>query len=162
VANLDEKYLWSPTCKEMLLKPKNSMGNYCKKMKLNIDDTGAFQSFFRCENNDCKIENRVCVSLFGNLKCICGKLLNQETSLNLNEENGFVRETSTFIVSDDLYVMPNIVRKSLNLLQKHGVNDTGAIHKQIVNKLLLGLSLSFLDEDCEHFKEYEMPLWKFF
>ncbi|RHN46343.1 hypothetical protein MtrunA17_Chr7g0241221 [Medicago truncatula] len=40
---------------------------------------------------------------------------------------------STFIVSDDLYVMPNVVTTSLSLLQKLGVNDIDAIDKQTIN-----------------------------
>ena len=47
--------------------------------------------------------------------------------------NGFVKETLTFIVSDDLNVMPNVVGTSLYLLQKHGINDIDAIEKQTVN-----------------------------
>jgi hypothetical protein len=133
VSDLDEKYLWSSTCKEMLLQPRNSMGAYCKMMKQNIDDTEPLQFYYKCENRTCRIEKRYCVSLFKNQKCFCGKPLNREVSLNLSNENGFVNETSTFIVSDDLYVMPNVVGTSLNLLQKHGVNDISAIEKQIVN-----------------------------
>ncbi|MCH88051.1 DUF674 family protein, partial [Trifolium medium] len=116
----------------MLLNPRNSLGVYCQKMKLNIDDTGPIQSFFHCENETCKIGNMFCVSLLGNQKCICGKLLNRESPLQLSEESGFVKETSTFIVSDDLYVMPNVVGTKLDILQKQGINDLDAIDKQTV------------------------------
>ncbi|KAK2360971.1 hypothetical protein QL285_086186 [Trifolium repens] len=133
VSDLDQQYLWSKTCKDMLLKPRNTTGSYCRKMKLNIDDIGPFQSYFRCENKNCKIENRVCISFLGNQKCICGKLLNQEIFLKLSELNGFVKETSTFIVSDDLYVMPNNVGTKLKILQNHGLNELDAIDKQTVN-----------------------------
>ncbi|KAK2414537.1 hypothetical protein QL285_037120 [Trifolium repens] len=133
VTDLDEQYLWSETCKEMLLKPRNQMGCYCCKIKLNIDDIGPIQSYFCCEDKDCKIENRVCISLFGNLKCICGKLLNREFFFKEKELNGFVKETSTFIVSDDLYVIPNNVGTKLNILPKHGLNYLDAIDRQTVN-----------------------------
>jgi hypothetical protein len=133
VTDLDQQYLWSKTCKEMLLNPRNKTGSYCRKMKLNIDDIGPIQSYFCCENKDCKIENRVCISFIGNQKCICGKLLNQEIFVKPREEIGFVKETLTFIVSDDLYVMPNNVGTKLNILQKHGLNDLDAIDKQTVN-----------------------------
>ncbi|XP_027351312.1 uncharacterized protein LOC113862424 [Abrus precatorius] len=39
VENLNKKYLCTDTCKEMLLRPRNSMEAYCKDLKLNIDDT---------------------------------------------------------------------------------------------------------------------------
>jgi hypothetical protein len=45
VINLDEQCIWSHTCKEMLLKPRNSMEAYCQKMKLNIDNTEPMQHF---------------------------------------------------------------------------------------------------------------------
>jgi hypothetical protein len=58
--------------------------------------------------------------------------LKRETSLELREKNGFVKETSTYIVSDDLYVMANNVGTKLNIIQKHGLNDLDAIDRQIV------------------------------
>ncbi|WJX76567.1 hypothetical protein P8452_59972 [Trifolium repens] len=136
VSDLDQQYLWSRTCKEMLLMPRNWMGSYCRMMKLNIDGIGPIQSSFCCENKDCKIENRVCISSVGNQKCICGKLLNREIFFEQSELNGFVKETSTFIVSDDLYVMPNNVGTKLNILPKHGLNYLDAIDRQTVVDLL--------------------------
>jgi hypothetical protein len=104
-----------------------------KNVKLNFDDTKALQSYYLCEKTTCKIENQYVISYFKNQKCICGKLFNREKPLISKEENGFVMETSTFIVSDDLFVMPNLIGTSLNLLQKHGVNDYDVIDKQTVN-----------------------------
>ncbi|MCH80899.1 DUF674 family protein [Trifolium medium] len=91
----------------MLLNPRNSFESYCRLLKLNIDDTEPLQ-YFLCEDNTCEIEN------------------------SWSEQHGFVQEASTFIVSDDLIVMPNVVGISLNLLQKHGVTDLDAIDKQTV------------------------------
>ncbi|PNX88618.1 DUF674 family protein [Trifolium pratense] len=45
VTNLDEQCLWTNTCKEMLLNPRNSMEAYCRKMKLNIDNTEPMKHF---------------------------------------------------------------------------------------------------------------------
>jgi hypothetical protein len=131
VANLDEQCLWNQTCKEMLLRPKNSMDGYCRKLKLNIDETECLP-YFLCEDNTCKVDNRICVGFFRNQKCICGKLLNAIRPLTLTTEDGFVKETMTFIVSDDLFVMPNLLGTSINLLQKLGVNDINTFDKQTV------------------------------
>ncbi|RHN46346.1 hypothetical protein MtrunA17_Chr7g0241261 [Medicago truncatula] len=137
VKDLDPQYLWSHTCKEMLLKPRNSMQPYCWKLKLNINTTEPLNCYFFCEDNSCKIENRTCVSLFRNQTCICGKLFKKEKLMKYSiREPGFVKETSTFIVSDDLYVMPNEVGTSLDLLQKLGVNNIDAI---VVDLLKLSL-----------------------
>jgi hypothetical protein len=132
VKDLDENYLFSHTSKEILLKPSNSMSAYCQKMKLNVDDTELLQSYFVCEDKTCKIENMSCVSTVKNEKCICGKLLNRRISENLSKENGFVKEGLSFIVSDDLYAVPNDVEMSLRFLQHHGVCQTGETYKQTV------------------------------
>jgi hypothetical protein len=115
----------------MLLSPKNSMECW-QNIKLNIDEPEPLMSYFLCKKEHCSVENRFCVSYFGNQKCKCGKLLNREKRRNLKND-GFVKDNSTFIVSDDLFVMPNLIGTSLNLLQKHGINDLDAIDKQTVN-----------------------------
>lgn len=51
VSDLDAHYLWSNTCKEMLLSPRNSMEAYCQKMKLNIDETESLQCFVCKDDN---------------------------------------------------------------------------------------------------------------
>ncbi|WJX76571.1 hypothetical protein P8452_59975 [Trifolium repens] len=150
VKDLDENYLFSHTSKEILLKPSNSMSAYCQKMKLNVDDTELLQSYFVCEDKTCKIENMSCVSTVKNEKCICGKRLNRRISENLSKENGFVKEGLSFIVSDDLYVVPNDVEMSLRFLQHHGVCQTGATYKQTVyiskKEVVDLLKLSFLSK----------------
>ncbi|GAU50821.1 hypothetical protein TSUD_177600 [Trifolium subterraneum] len=153
VSVLDEKYLWSCTCKEMLLQPRNSMDKYFQKMKLNIDDTEPLRLYYLCENSSCKSEQKYCVGLFKNLKCFCGKPLNRERSLNLSNKNGFVKETSTFIVSDDLYVMPNIVEVvdilKLALVSKTPLSDFIFKTEQFVCKLDPRNRLDFWIEDVE-------------
>lgn len=47
-------------------------------------------------------------------------------------ENGFVRETVTFIISDDLYVMPNVFGTIVRLCQKHGVNSSDTLQEKTV------------------------------
>lgn len=68
VSKLDQQYLWSHTCKEMLLNPRNSMEDYCQKLKLNIDDTPV--QYFVCGNWDCRRKDSGCrLSIFRNKKC---------------------------------------------------------------------------------------------
>ncbi|KAJ1437325.1 hypothetical protein SESBI_03652 [Sesbania bispinosa] len=133
VLDLDEEYLWTHTCKEMLLQPRNSMEAYCQSLKLNIDDTEPIQ-YFICEDLNCCMRlSGSCLSSFRNKKCYCGKLLNKVTSPeNLTTENGFVKETTKFIISDDLNVMPNIFGATVLLFQKLGVHDFDAIENQTV------------------------------
>jgi hypothetical protein len=58
--------------------------------------------------------------------------LNAIRPLTLTTEDGFVKETMTFIISDDLFVMPNLLGTSINLLNKLGVNDINTFEKQTV------------------------------
>ncbi|RHN46337.1 hypothetical protein MtrunA17_Chr7g0241161 [Medicago truncatula] len=116
VSDLDEHYLWSNTCKEMLLNPRNSMEAYCQQLKLNIDDTPA--QYFTCKDwQSCRgFINGSRVTTYRNQKCICGRLLNKAASVKTDltpVANGFVKETATFIIRDDLCVV-DLLKLSLH------------------------------------------------
>lgn len=132
VSNLDEQYLWSNTCKEMLLNPRNSMQPYCQNMKLNIDETEPLK-YYLCEDKTCRRENWYSLCTFKDQICTCGKLMNVVLPQKNNTENGFVNHSSTFVISDNLFVMPNLLRTSLSLFQKLGIKDIDAVDKQTVN-----------------------------
>jgi hypothetical protein len=72
---------------------------------------------FFCENSLC----RSCVSIFRNQKCQCGKLLKTES--HMTYYNGFVKESATFIVHDDLTVMPNDLGTSLAMFASEARNQ---------------------------------------
>ena len=111
VQDLDGKYLWSQECKEMLLKPRNFMEGNCQKLKLNIDDTPV--QYFSCANWRC----RNCVSIFRNQRCPCGMCCNVEVPCLTSSDNGFVKDMSTFIIHDDLSLMPNDLVKGLGFAE---------------------------------------------
>lgn len=135
VKDLDQQYLCTNTCKEMLLQPRSSMEAYCQKLKLNIDDTEPLQHFV-CENWDCvRKQSGARLSIFRNQKCSCGKVMNlvifpPKEFLSLG--NGFAKETATFIISDDLTVMPNVFGTVISLLQKLEITNIGAIVEESV------------------------------
>ncbi|XP_014626177.1 uncharacterized protein [Glycine max] len=134
MSHFEEKHLWTKTCKEMLLQPRNSMEDYCQQLKLNIDDTEPKRYYF-CENwSECIIKPPL-VTTFRNQRCRCGKLMNRVlgSSDELNLENGFVKEIASFIVSDDLYITPNVFGESVNLFQKLGIEDMEAVEERIVD-----------------------------
>ena len=134
MSHFEEKHLWTKTCKEMLLQPRNSMEDYCQQLKLNIDDTEPKRYYF-CENwSECIIKPPL-VTTFRNQRCRCGKLMNRVlgSSDELNLENGFVKEIASFIVSDDLYITPNGFGSSINLFQKLGIEDMEAVEERTVD-----------------------------
>ncbi|XP_028770577.1 uncharacterized protein LOC114727954 [Neltuma alba] len=142
VGNLDPKYLNSETCKQMLLQPRNSMERYNQNLKLNIDDTKPTK-YYAC--GDCLIgEVGSLVSTSKNMKCKCGRdfthllipckslLCSPQLSgsdknasgdagdLVQNADNtweGYVKETASFIISDDLSVTPANFNTTLCLLK---------------------------------------------
>jgi len=116
VTDLDQQYLWSQTCKEMLQQPRNSMEGCCHELKLNIDD--APMKYFKCYG--C---GRL-TTFIRNPNCLCGR--------QWRTYNGFVMETATFIIHDDLRVIPNDLVKSLSLLQMNGINDIVDIERKML------------------------------
>ncbi|RDX65870.1 hypothetical protein CR513_55429, partial [Mucuna pruriens] len=134
VSHLEEEHLWTQTCKEMLLQPRSSMESYCQQLKLNIDDTHSTE-YFLCEDMDCsRKKSGGLLSIFRNQRCTCGKLMNRVVSPeNLTLKNGFVKETASFIICDDLSVLPNVLVTCVNLLQKLGIKDMNVIEEQTVD-----------------------------
>ncbi|KAE9592023.1 hypothetical protein Lalb_Chr19g0124851 [Lupinus albus] len=108
VANLDVEHFWTEKCKEMLLKPRNSMEAYCENLKLNIDDTEKLK-FFICENFVClRPKTGSMLSIFTDRKCNCGKLINREIFPKeelWNNYEGFLQDMDSFIVFDNLKIV---------------------------------------------------------
>ncbi|XP_028770582.1 uncharacterized protein LOC114727960 [Neltuma alba] len=142
VGNLDPKYLNSETCKQMLLQPRNSMERYNQNLKLNIDDTQPTK-YYACER--CLFQGPSLVTTSKNMKCKCGRdftfLLNACGSLlcspvvsgsdkNAGDSDtredtweGYVKETASFIISDDLSVNSADLSTILCLLKNLGSKD---------------------------------------
>ncbi|CAJ1803025.1 unnamed protein product [Sphenostylis stenocarpa] len=136
VSHLEEEHLWTGMCKEMLLRPRSSMESYCQCLKINIDDTGSDPAmYFLCKELECcRKKSGSLLSIFSNQRCSCGELMNRAvTPENITLENGFVKETATFIICDDLSVLPNVLVTGVNLLQKLGIKDMDVIEEQTVD-----------------------------
>ncbi|XP_020236330.1 uncharacterized protein LOC109815923 [Cajanus cajan] len=130
VTNL-RKCLLTVTCEEMLLRPRNSSVEYCRSLKLNIDDTEPLK-YFMCTNFPrC---SHGLLSTFKNERCNCGNLLAHAVSVKRGEVyNGFVKDIATFIVMDDLVVIPNAMDTSFGVLQKCGVKRLSSVQEMTVN-----------------------------
>ncbi|RZB52750.1 uncharacterized protein LOC114395765 [Glycine soja] len=133
VSHLEDKYLRTQTCKEMLLQPRNSMESYCQHVKLNIDDTEPTK-YFLCANLNCSIVSGRQLSIFRYQRCRCGNQMNREVfPIEVIPGNGFVNEIATFIICDDLSVLPNVVGTSVSLLRKLGIKDMATIDERNVD-----------------------------
>jgi len=130
VANLNDRYFLNETSKEMLLQPNNSSEEYCNTLKFNIDDTEPTKYCICTEfaRFDCNI----CLYTSNTERCECGSPLTPPVLLKLYR-NGFVKNT-TFVVSDDLVVMPYSMHvTSYGLVQNYGIKSTSSLQQMTVN-----------------------------
>ncbi|KAJ9550990.1 hypothetical protein OSB04_015035 [Centaurea solstitialis] len=117
--------------KFMMLNPRTSVYQYdsCRNLNLNIDDTEPTK-YFWCENERCNQPYNSYFSTCSVAKCLkCRKLMTREIKFDIDEylnDGVFVPNAATFLVTDDLHVMPNTLDLSLGLLFSLGF--TGASH----------------------------------
>jgi len=146
VRNLDEECLRTATCKEKLLQPRNSSDCYCKGLKLNIEDTYPTM-YFLCSKFD-EIFCGEFLSTSIDKKCACGNPLTRRVFLEPLGK-GFVKDNATFVITDELIVMPYSMQFStFAYLQNHGIKSTSSVKKMTVNvtkeKVLQFLSIIWL------------------
>ncbi|XP_068486346.1 uncharacterized protein [Phaseolus vulgaris] len=133
--NLPIECLRTDTCEEMLLRPRNSMEDHSRSLKINIDDTKPTQ-YFVCNNwVQCgQKEGPVLISTFKNKSCRCGVILqtpiSPETSCVFD---GFVNSNASFLITDDLKVFPNLLATCVNVLKDSGIKDMSSVSEMTVN-----------------------------
>ncbi|KAI5407457.1 hypothetical protein KIW84_053642 [Lathyrus oleraceus] len=125
VADLSKRYFLTKTHKKMLLQPINSSEDYCNSLTLNIDDTPP-ATYFLCtivDDNCCG--NGLYTSSDNN--CAGGNPLTHLVSLK-HFHKGFVTSSASFVITDDLIVMPNSKHvTSFGLLQNCGIKTTSSL-----------------------------------
>ncbi|WVZ16340.1 hypothetical protein V8G54_009322 [Vigna mungo] len=133
VENPDKEFLSTDPCKQMILRPKNSMERYCKNLKLKIDDTEPTE-YFVCNNLvNCLCKRPVLVSMFKNRRCRCGNMLDKPISLESNYFfDGFVKDDDTFLITDDLKVVPNSLNAFFDLFKSCGIESPSSVNKMTV------------------------------
>lgn len=112
ISKLDIKYFGSEECKEMLLKPRNSSEDQCRKLKLNIDDTEPTR-YFICEDWGCSQDKKAFLSTYKTAKCKCGKPMNREIKLKDSDvyldhgnDGVFVTAYTSFLIGDNMTFSP--------------------------------------------------------
>ncbi|KAJ9551069.1 hypothetical protein OSB04_015114 [Centaurea solstitialis] len=124
--------------KFMMLNPKTKLYDSCKNLKLNIDNTEPTK-YFLCENEGCNLRYDSYFSTCNVAKCRkCRKLMTREIEYqdihtkNNHDDGVFVPNAATFIVTDDLRVMPNTLDLSLGLLFSHGFTGTSHVEERTI------------------------------
>ncbi|KAL3830425.1 hypothetical protein ACJIZ3_019227 [Penstemon smallii] len=137
LANLDSSHFWTESGKLMLLNPRNSLDDQCRKLKINIDDTYRYVSM----SHDTE-------------RCDCGKLLNREIyeDLEVYNNNGkvFIEEPMNFLISDDLRLLPNVTASMIKSMKDLGITDTDGVEQMTVtigfNEIMVLLKESLLSQ----------------
>ncbi|RZB54260.1 hypothetical protein D0Y65_049935 [Glycine soja] len=136
VENLDNECLCTDTCKEMLLRPRNSLEAYCRNMKLNIDDTEPTKYLVCNDLVNCRHYYPVLLSTFRNKRCSCGNTLGKPISPESQCSNvfdGFVKSNATFMITDDLKVLSDSLNTILSVLMSSGLENASLLTEMTVS-----------------------------
>ncbi|KAK1418513.1 hypothetical protein QVD17_27658 [Tagetes erecta] len=156
--DLPEFYFPSEECKFMLLNPRSVSYYHCKNLKLNIDDTVPMRYYtcLSCLNKPFTVFFSFC----NKAKCShCGSVMNSPRNYYPDDIVGggvFVSDTATYIVTDDLSVLPYTSESVFNLLTSIGVTDMSHLEERnlFMNRqqvlYLLNMALT-LDSPLTHF-----------
>jgi len=127
VAALDNNFLYH---KQILLHPRYMAEDFCNSLKLNIDDTQP-KIYFVCSGESTYSCDSICCTSYS--YCRCGKLRNRKASLK-SSPKGFVNDVATFVITDDLIVMPNSMDySSFAHLQNSGIKYPCLLKEITVN-----------------------------
>ncbi|KAL6529634.1 hypothetical protein OROGR_015257 [Orobanche gracilis] len=127
---LDRAHFSAESIKQMLLNPVSSFEAEYRKLKLNIDDTQP-PKYFMCE--DGHRYSKIGMYHSGAGKCGCGKPLNKEISIknapetadNCDDDGGvFSLKTASFIITDDMRMVPNVAGSIMQTLKNLEITDT--------------------------------------
>lgn len=126
-----------------MLNTRSSSFNLCRKLKLNIDDTEPIK-YFCCPNLNCiHIHHGTVFSTCNFARCSkCGNLMSHKitvknstsnTRVGRTDDSEFVSNVTTFIVTDDLRVMPNTSGFVIQLFRRYGITDACYIEERTLN-----------------------------
>lgn len=138
LVNLSKNCMSSEENKWMLLNPRTSAYDVCKKLQLNIDNTKPLQ-YFICQNLDCSRRSGARFSTCNLARCsYCGLQMDWEikyedtdnTRGDCDDGGVFVSDVAKFIISDDLRVMPNTLGCSIQLLRDLGITEVTGLENR--------------------------------
>ncbi|KAL3830431.1 hypothetical protein ACJIZ3_019233 [Penstemon smallii] len=113
LANLDSSHFRTEVNKLMLLNPESSLDADCSKLQLNIYYDTQPIKYFSFENMDCTSV----IMYHDTERCPCGKSMNKNLKV-------FTVKTSSFLISDELRMLPNVTGSYLQTINDLGITDT--------------------------------------
>ncbi|XP_016466347.2 uncharacterized protein LOC107789093 [Nicotiana tabacum] len=140
VENLNDKYIQSNQCKDILLEPKSSAGNITSVPFLLLNDVLTSQkTFYCCSNSSAHFTVSDDPSaLCPTCRCAMSRNLTYVAPPDSNEAKaaatgGFVKDVMTYMVTDDLVVKPMSTISSIALLNKFSVRDIAVLQEEVVS-----------------------------
>ncbi|KAG8387033.1 hypothetical protein BUALT_Bualt03G0211000 [Buddleja alternifolia] len=128
LTKLNDVHFWTKQGKMMLLNPVNPFEAECHKLKLNIDHDALPTKYFTCEDWNCSWSRYKNLTTSYDIHiCCCGKPLNREIGITQSNQRAdcqvFTRNTTSFLISDDLKMMPNVTGSIMHSLSILGITD---------------------------------------
>ncbi|OIT03492.1 PREDICTED: uncharacterized protein LOC109226338 [Nicotiana attenuata] len=139
VENLKDSYVQSNQCKDILLKPKSSVGTISSVPFLLLNDVPSKRNFYGCSYSlhHAKVSDDPSAVCPDCGRCTMTRRLTYVAPRGVKEAatatGGFVKEMVTYIVMDDLVVKPMSAISSIALLNKFNVKDVGVLEEKVVN-----------------------------
>ncbi|KAH0657635.1 hypothetical protein KY289_026383 [Solanum tuberosum] len=142
VNSLEPRFLRTSYCKSMLIMPRNASEVQCEKLKLNVDYSENAGKLFDCNSYNPRCKNIFSISQ--NTQCFhCNRLRQFDRIINEKEEKRscggesvvevFLKGgAASFMITDDLQVMPASTASLTALFGKLGVSDKSEIEAKTV------------------------------
>ncbi|CAA0840182.1 Unknown protein [Striga hermonthica] len=135
IENLNESYIQPKQSKEALLKPTSGFVPLLP-LESKPSPAGGGRKFYRCTCNLTYVADDPLAScphcgrkMETGLSYVAGPPRKQEGP----GEGGFVKEVVTYMVMDDLVVMPMSTISSITLLNKFNVKEVGCLEEKVVD-----------------------------
>lgn len=142
VYSLEPRFLRTSYCKSMLIMPRSASEVQCEKLKLNVDYSENAGKLFNCNSYNPRCKN--IFSIAQNTRCFCCARLRQcDRKIKEKEEKRscggetvvevfFKGGAASFMITDDLQVMPASTASLTALFGKLGVSDKSEIEAKTV------------------------------
>ncbi|CAL2263804.1 unnamed protein product [Prunus armeniaca] len=124
-------------CEEMLLCPHNGAESHCENLKLKIDNDEP-TGYFLYDSWQCTFENKS-ISHYKGVLCQCGRCMDRSAHFQFHpllSKVGeiFVKESASFIITDDLRVMSPLSVASNPVFTKLGaMNENSTTEQKTLN-----------------------------
>lgn len=124
-ANPEVANFWTEGCKEALLNPTSPFQAECRRLKLDVSDTQPAE-YFTCANRSCAqfgVKFACRSAYYDTAKCWCRKLMTREVVQEESRAVAVFTKYTSFVISDDLQIFPNI-SGLVQTLTNLGITDT--------------------------------------